>query len=379
MSLRVGLFYPNSKSVHVMSPAVTAKVPDLLSYETHTKLAQAAEAARLDYAFMADGWGSMGPRSREMGYMDPALVTPMLANVLLAATKRLRCITTIHTTLFHPLLVARMGGMLDAMSGGRWGINVVTGAGFGETLDRELFGNLSSEQRYERAGEMMEILKKVWSQDGEIKHRGRYFDLDGWLVGPHPVQKPTPLIVSAGASDAGREFAGRYGNYIFMPGRTPLEELKKRFDDIRRIAVGHGRPADAVKLQMHVSVVVRETKKEAQEYSDWIADTVDLEGVVEYLNGVRTGISTYDDIYRSLGELQMRQVGSVAGSRRIHGDADEVADHIEMLHHKFGCDGIAITFPVWNPEEVKNFGDLVLPRLEAKGIWVEPEKHGFSW
>jgi FMNH2-dependent dimethyl sulfone monooxygenase len=69
----------------------------------------------------------------------------------------------------------------------------------------------------------------------------------------------------------------------------------------------------------------------------------------------------------------------VAGSRKIHGDADEVADHIEMLHHKFGCDGIAVTFPVWNPEEVKNFGELVMPRLEAKGIWTAPETRGYGW
>jgi FMNH2-dependent dimethyl sulfone monooxygenase len=193
------------------------------------------------------------------------------------------------------------------------------------------------------------------------------------------VQKPLPLIVSAGASDAGREFAGHYGDYIFMPGRTPLEEMKKRLDDIKRVAVSHGRPANAVKLQMHVSVVVREGKKEAQEYSDWIANTVDLEGVAEYLNSVRSGISTYDDIYRSLGELQMRQVGSVAGARKIHGSADEVADHIEMLQSKFGCDGIAVTFPVWNPEEVRNFAALVLPRLQAKGIWTAPETRGYGW
>jgi FMNH2-dependent dimethyl sulfone monooxygenase len=225
----------------------------------------------------------------------------------------------------------------------------------------------------------MEILKTVWSQDGEIRHQGKYFDLDGWLVGPHPVQKPLPLIVSAGASDAGREFAGHYADYIFMPGRTPLDELQKRFNDIKRVAVDHGRPADAVKLQMHVSVVVRESKKEAEEFSNWIAETVDLEAVPEYLNGVRNGISTYDDIYRSLGELQMRQVGSVAGSRKIHGSADEVADHIELLQQKFGCDGIAVTFPVWNPDEVRNFGALVLPRLQAKGMWTAPETRGYGW
>lgn len=378
MSMRVGLFYPNSSSVHVLSPEVIGKTPDLLDFQTHSDLAQAAERAGFDYAFMADGWGSMGPSARSAAYMDPILLSPLLAVHVLAATKRLRCITTIHTSWFHPLAVARMGGTLDALSKGRWGINIVTGSGFGEKLDKHMFTEVSSEERYARAGEAIEILMRSWS-DREIDFHGKYFDIDGRLVGPKSSQNPRPLIVSAGASDAGREFAGRYADYIFLPGRTPMEELKKRVADIRRIAAESGRKPNDVKLQVHASVVVRETKAEAKEYSDWIAETVDLKLVAEYLNSVRTSISTYDDIYRSLGELQMRQVGSVAGARKIHGDADEVATHIEMLHRDFGCDGIAVSFPIWSLEELNLFSELVLPRLKEKGIWVEPEDHNWSW
>lgn len=378
MSLRLGLFYPNTSSVHVLSHEVTKRTPDLLDFRTHTDLARAAEAVGFDYAFMADGWGSMGPVSRAAGYMDPILLSPLLATHLLASTTRLRCITTIHTSWFHPLLVARIGGTLDALSAGRWGINVVSGSGFGDGLDKDIFGKLDSGQRYERASETVEILLRAWS-DRDTDFDGKYFHVEGRLVGPRAVQQPRPLIVSAGASDAGRAFAGRYADYIFMPGRTPLDELTKRVADIRRIAVGHGRAAADVKLQVHASVVVRATKSEAQEFSDWIADTVELPMVAEYLSGVRSGISTYDDIYRSLGELQLRQVGSVAGARKIHGDADEVADHIEMLHRKFGCDGIAVSFPVWNADEVRLFGELVLPRLQARGIWEPPERRNWSW
>lgn len=378
MSLRLGLFYPNSASIHVQSPDVTARTPDLLDFETHTRLARAAEETGFDYAFMADGWGSMGPHARAAGYMDPILLTPMLAMPLFAATTRLRVITTIHTSWFHPLLIARVGGMLDAMSRGRWGINIVSGSGFSEGFDKTALGDLTPEQRYERAAETVEILLGAWAE-ADLHHHGRHFQIDGRLVGPRAVQKPRPLIVSAGASDAGRQFAGRYADYIFMPGRTPQQELRKRVEDIRRIATKHGRPADSVKLQVHASVVVRATKKEADEYSRWIADTVDLELVAEYLNSVRSAISTYDDIYRSLGELEMRQVGSVAGARKIHGDADEVADHIERLHREFGCDGVAVSFPAWCPEEVQLFGELVLPRLAAKGIWTRPEERGSTW
>ncbi|PPR56662.1 MAG: hypothetical protein CFH10_02282 [Alphaproteobacteria bacterium MarineAlpha4_Bin2] len=60
MSIRLGLFYPNSKSIHVLSQAVTGREPDLLSLETHAELSRTAEAVGFDYAFLADGWGSMG-------------------------------------------------------------------------------------------------------------------------------------------------------------------------------------------------------------------------------------------------------------------------------------------------------------------------------
>jgi dimethylsulfone monooxygenase len=378
MTIRLGLFYPNAQSIHVCAPKVIAANPDLTDYDVHTKLAQTAENIGFDYAFMADGWGSFGPKALASGYYDPIILSPMLAVHLLAVTRRLRCITTIHTSFFHPLLIARMGGALDALSKGRWGINIVTGSGFGEGLDKQTFGSLNSEQRYERASETMDILLRAW-RGTKIEFDGKYFQIDGQLVGPNASLDPKPLIVSAGASDAGREFAGRYADYIFMPGRTPRDELNKRFADIKQIAARHGRPDNAVQLQVHASVVVRKTASEAKQYSEWISESVDLELVAEYLNGVRGGISTYDDVYRSLGDLQMRQVGSVAGARKIHGSADEVADHIEMLYRDFGCNGIAVSFPVWTLEEVNLFGELVLPRLRAKGIWAEPAEHGWSW
>ena len=251
MSMRLGLFYPNASSVHIKSRAVAAANPDLLDFETHRQVAQAAEEIGLDYMFLADSWAPYGPHSRHSGVMDPILLSPMLGMHLLACTKRIRCITTIHTSWFHPLVIARMGGALDAMSNGRWGVNLVTSAGGAEGLAPDVFDTIGHNQRYDRAAEMVEILTQAWSQDS-IDFTGKHFRLQGQLVGPRTTQQPRPLIVSAGASDAGRAFAGRYGDYIFMPGRTALEELRTRLDDIRRVAREHGRPEGAIKLQMHV-------------------------------------------------------------------------------------------------------------------------------
>jgi len=378
MSLRIGLFYPNTPSMHALAPDVVQQSPDLLDMQSHVACAQTCEAIGLDYLFMAEVWGPYGPRASESGIVDPTLLSPILAATLIPVTTKIRLITTIHTSWFHPLAVARMGAALDSLSSGRWGLNIVTGAGFADQLVGAESEELDHDARYDRAAEVVEIMTQAWSR-GEIDFEGDHFRISGRIVGPRTVQQPRPLLVSAGASEAGRRFAGRYADTVFMPGRTPLEECRQRIADIRRIAREAGRPDDAVKLQMHASILVRETEDEAQEASAALGESVDPEIVVEYLNSIRRNISTYDDIYAQLGELELRKIGKVSGAREIHAGADRAADEIERLATEFGCDGLALTFPVWQPEEIRRFGELVLPRLAKRGLWTHPENRGWSW
>ena len=95
---------------------------------------EAAERAGLDYVFLADGWGPGGPVSEELGIGDLWLFAPLLAGVLIGASEHIKIITTIHQAFLHPLVIARMGANLDALSGGRWGMNAVSGAGFAPDL-----------------------------------------------------------------------------------------------------------------------------------------------------------------------------------------------------------------------------------------------------
>lgn len=377
MSVRLGLFYPNAKAIHTISGIVAAKNPDVLDMGAHVAVAQTCERIGLDYLFLADAWGAYGPQTSSFGLQDPMLLPPILAAALIPVTEKIRLITTLHTSWFEPLQYVRIGGALDQLSSGRWGMNVVSGSGFADKIEGGAVA-LSHDARYARACEFVEIMTQAWST-GRVDFDGAHFRIHGALVGPPTVQAPRPFIVSAGASDAGREFAGRYADCIFMPGRTPREELQKRVADIRRIATGAGRPMDAIKVQMHAHVALRDTDAEAKDYSDWIANSVDLEGVAEYLNAVRANISTYDDIYASLGELQMRAIGSVSGARKIHGGPTQVADGIAELVRDFGCDGVALSLPVWQPEEIERFGRLVLPILEDRGLWTHPRTRDFGW
>lgn len=378
MSVRLGLFYPNARSIHALSGKIAAANADVCDLDTHVAVAQAAEAAGFDYLFAMDAWGVFGPESTAAEVMNPMLLSPILAASLFASTRHIRFITTIHTSWFHPLQLARMGAALDTLSDGRWGVNIVSGDGFAGNLLGELPGDLDHDRRYIRAEETIEIATQAWST-GRIDFDGEVFRMHGELVGPRTRQQPRPLVVGAGASDSGIQFAGKYADFVFMPGRTPLAECRKRIGAIRDIAVGHGRKAGDVKLQMHASVLLRESDEAARAASKDLEEAVDVGIVVEYLNNVRKSISTYDDIYAAMGELQLRQIGSVSGARRMHGGPEQVADEIETLVREFGCSGIAVTLPIWSPAEIERFADLLLPVLEARGLWQHPRTRGWSW
>lgn len=383
MALRIGLFYPNAPSIHVMSGEVARSNPDVRLLATHVEVALAAEEIGLDYLFMADGWGGYGPRTEPDGGdadagMTSMMLAPILAAALLPVTQHIRFITTIHTSWFHPLQLARIGAALDNLSGGRWGVNIVSGAGFTDRLVGAGVADLSHDERYARAAETLDIATAAWAGQ-RLHHHGRHFDLEGEIAGPPTRDGSRPLIVSAGASDAGRAFAGRYADYIFMPGRTPLAECSARVADIRRVAEEVGRDPEDIKLQMHCSVIVRETAEEAAEAIAWVRDRVDLQATANYLQSVRANISTYDDIYREMGELALREIGMVSGARTAHGDPMTVADELQILHDDFGCDGVAITLPRWDPAEIRRFGTLVLPELERRGLWSHPRARGWTW
>ena len=76
--MRIGLFHPNARSIHAMSPEVLARCADPLDIDAQVAMARAAEEVGLDYLFMADAWGRYGPRSTAMGLQDPILLPVIL-------------------------------------------------------------------------------------------------------------------------------------------------------------------------------------------------------------------------------------------------------------------------------------------------------------
>ncbi len=108
--------------------------------------------------------------------------------------------------LHHPIRVAEQWASLDLLSGGR--VDFAAGRGY----DRREYLPLgaSFETNQEVFNEGMEIVRRLWSADGRISHKGKYYSFEDVRITPQPVQRPIPSYV-ASFSKPSIELAAKLG------------------------------------------------------------------------------------------------------------------------------------------------------------------------
>src|SRR3954470_12028868 len=231
--------------------------------EHFKNLARIAERGKLDSLFLADGpvlWNDLG--RRPAGVLEPTVLLTALAGV----TQHIGLIATASTTYNEPYNLARRFASLDIVSGGRAGWNIVTTAGIDAARNFNLDQLPAHRERYERAAEFVDVSLKLWdSWDDDVvladkdsgvwgdqekiyppAHRGAHFQVAGALNVPRTPQGH-PLLVQAGSSENGRNFAARYAEAIFTAHQT-LPDAQAFYADLKQRVLSHGRDPDTVKI-----------------------------------------------------------------------------------------------------------------------------------
>jgi FMN-dependent oxidoreductase (nitrilotriacetate monooxygenase family) len=250
------------------------------------RIAGVAEAARLDFLFFGD-WPSTSPG---LEHRDPYLVArvdPLSAVTFLAGiTSRIGLIATAHTSYADPYDLARATASLDLLSGGRAGINLVTGTDHAADGNHGRPGGESADARFDRAVEFEAVLRRLWDsfEDDAIvadASAGRFLDpaklhaagfdgrhlrVDGPLNVPRPVQGHPP-IVHAGASARSRLFAARCADLalVAVPGLEGATQLR---EELRGLAFEAGRDDRTLKVIAPVLPIVGETREHARAIAD---------------------------------------------------------------------------------------------------------------
>ncbi len=411
--LRLGAFM-RPVSIHTAAWRYPCAYPDANFNFAHLKrFAQTLERGKFDAFFMADHLAVLNMplsalmRSATVTSFDPPTLLPALAVV----TERLGLIATASTTFDQPYHVARRFASLDHLSGGRAGWNVVTTSNPDAALNFGLDEHVEHDERYRRGREFFDVVTGLWDSwaddafirdvesgiylDPErvhvLNHKGKYFSVRGPLNVARPIQG-WPVIVQAGASDAGKQVAAEIAEMIFASART-LEEGREYCADIRGRMRAIGRNPEHTKILPGCLVVVGDTLEEAR------AKRAKLDSLVHPDSGIASlsialghDVSGFDldgplpelpptnqsqgggERLKALAKRDNLTVGQLAqmmggyGGLSMTGTPASIADTMQEWLEAGACDGFNIMFP-YLPMGLDDFVDRVVPELQRRGIF----------
>lgn len=383
------------------------------NFEHLKRFAQTLERGRFDAFFMADHLALLNmplealKRSHTATSFEPFTLLSALSQV----TERIGLVATASTSFEEPFHVARRFASLDHLSGGRAGWNIVTTSNPDAALNFGLDEHLEHDRRYQRAREFYDVVTGLWdswaddafvrdAQSGEyfdpqrlrrLDHQGEFFRVRGPLHIARPPQG-WPVIVQAGASEAGRQLAAETAEVIFAAhgsladGQAFYADVKQRMDRL-------GRPREHLKILPGVLVVVGDTLEEARAIRAKLDSLVHYESAIASLSiALGHDVSGLDperplppipqtnashtsrERVLQLAEregLNVRQlaqrVGGYAGLAFV-GTAQSIADEMQEWLESQGSDGFNVMFP-WLPGGLDAFVEKVVPELQRRGIF----------
>ena len=375
-------------------------------------LAQLAERGRLDSVFFADGL-AVGARIK---HNTQAIFEPItLLTAMAVVTEHVGLIATASTGYLNPYTLARSFASLDHISNGRAGWNIVTSAGADEAANFGLDGIPDHAGRYRRATEFVDVATALWDSWEDdalvldattgifaapdkvhsINHSGEHFKVAGPLNSPRSVQG-RPLLVQAGSSEAGKDFAARYAEAIFTAQRS-VEEGVAFYRDVKARAAKFGRSPDEVKILPGIVPYLAPTEEEARELEQQFTDLISPEYSLRQLSqmlGVDLTSHALDAPLPSLPPIEQIQgnksryqlvkdlagrealtvreliakLGGGRGHRTFAGTPEQVADNLEEWFEAGAADGFNV-MPPYLPGGLVDFVDQVVPILQKRGLF----------
>lgn len=288
-------------------------------------------------------------------------------------TERLKFLVAFRPGFVSPTLAAQMASTFQRQTGGRLLLNVVTG---GESHEQRAYGDfLDKDARYRRTGEFLQIVRDLW-EGKTVDLSGEHLQVEDARLARVP--DPVPEVYFGGSSPIAGEIAARHVD-VYLTWGEPPAQVAEKIAWVRGLAAKEGR---SVRFGIRLHVITRDTAEQAWAEAHKLLDGFDPDTV----KSVQAGLA------RSESEGQQRMLALHGGNREdleIHpnlwagiglvrggagtalvGSHDEVAERIKE-YHALGIDEFVLSgYP--HLEEAYWFGEGVLPRLAAQGLWRHP-------
>ncbi|TDF95173.1 NtaA/DmoA family FMN-dependent monooxygenase [Paenibacillus piri] len=383
--------------------------------EMYQKMAQICENGKFDFALFADHLGiSVDSGNRIDTHVEQGVTvchdSTVLAATVAAHTKHLGVGTTMSTSLTLPYQLARQISSLDHLTKGRVAWNIVTSYSKG-AFDNFGYDSVPEhDARYDQADEFMDLCCQLWGsweKDAVVmdKASGLFADPDKVKpihfkgnyyksAGPLNMVPPAagrPVMIQAGSSNRGMEFASRWADAVIVAKQT-VEDMKKYYDSLKEMARKYGRKPEEVKVLFIIKPIFAATEElAAQKAAEPVSDNelhraitqlshrmnfdlskLELDEPVPVMNekgitGGQTTLSRHQTAGHrpTLREIATREV--VGNNLNITGTPEQVADQLQQIMETIGGDGFVLRV---NPHEhgyMQEFVDTVVPVLQQRG------------
>ena len=373
------------------------------------RIVASAERGKFDFVFLADAVNTgIDAHPGMMVRLEPLTLLGALSQV----TTHIGLGATVSTTYSEPYNVARMLASIDHLSGGRAAWNVVTGSSPDAAVNFSRDKHPPHAERYAMAAEYLEVVKGLWDswEEGAIvadrargvfaepskmhvlNHKGRFYQVKGPLNITRPPQG-YPVIMQAGASDAGRDFAAATAEVVFT-AQQDMDEALAFAKDLRARCVAAGRSERALRILPGVNPVIGRTEAEAKEKIASLASLADpvaaLKVLSDRLGHDLSGFKLDEPVpdlppsgmmqghavqlasiarRRKMTLRELRDYAAVSSGHRVsYGTPEMIADDLEAWHRSGAADGFIIQV-THHPGPLDEFVDQVIPILVARGLF----------
>jgi alkanesulfonate monooxygenase SsuD/methylene tetrahydromethanopterin reductase-like flavin-dependent oxidoreductase (luciferase family) len=347
---KLGLFGLNCST----SVATTAPERWTANWEENVTAGRLADEAGLEFLLPIARWKGYGGTTDRQGTTYETL---SWASAMLASTRDIDVFATVHVPLVNPVFAAKSSVTAHHVGRGRYGLNVVSGWNVDEF---GMFGAelLEHDERYAYSREWLEIVRRIWAGE-RFDLKGRHFSVSAVSGKPPPFEGEMPLIMSAGSSPAGRDFALSHADCLFMV----IDDDATLKDEIASIRVAaKGRP---IGIFASGHILCRATPRETRDYYQYLVHEKGGWEAAEAAIRKRMAGDTRSLPHGRLQELKERFI-SGGGTYPVIGSYDEVAT--KLLHlSECGLDGMALA-SVNYVQEMPVIRDEILPRMERLGL-----------
>ncbi|MFT7649478.1 MAG: alkanesulfonate monooxygenase [Candidatus Poriferisodalaceae bacterium] len=306
-----------------------------------------------------------------VGYTSTSADGWTVATHAAANTKQLGFLIAHRPGFVSPTLAARKAATFDQLSEGRFALHIIAGAG---DRDQQRDGDyLAKADRYARAAEYIDVMRRTWTSTEPFDHQGTYYQMSDVRSDVRPLQQPGPPVFFGGSSEEALDMGAEHCDVYAVFGE-PLTSTADRFAAFSARAAAFGRtPSYSISFRP----ILGRTEGEAWDRANKIlasveaANAVRRPGPYDHSGERMLEHAAASDVHDERLWMKIAQATGAPGNTScLVGTAEQVSDAL-LRYYELG-DLSHVLLRGFDPlNDAREFGEELIPRVKAGALQID--------